>query len=240
MNPASTKIKEELSSVADRKYAETAAYFFKTGPGQYGEGDQFIGVRVPAIRSIVRKYCAEATMQDVSVLLASPIHEERMAAVLLLVARYTSPTADEKTKKEIYSYYMKNAERMNNWDLVDLSAPRIAGEYLLDKDRSILYKLVVSKNLWKRRIAIITTHGFIRRGDFKETFKLADMLLNDTHDLMHKAAGWMLREAGKKNMQALEKYLKDRCKKMPRTMLRYAIEKFPENKRKKYLSGEKK
>jgi 3-methyladenine DNA glycosylase AlkD len=238
MSTVSELIVLDLKKASNKEYAKTAAYFFKTGPGQYGEGDQFIGVRVPMIRSIVKNYSTDAKMTDIESLIVSPIHEERMAAVLLLVARYSSRTADDKTKKELYSYYMKNAERMNNWDLVDLSAPRIVGEHLFDRDRSILYKMAVSKNLWKRRIAVIATHGFIRRGDLEDTFRLADKLLNDEHDLMHKAVGWMLREAGKKNTQALEKYLKDRYAKMPRTMLRYAIEKFPESKRKKYLAGE--
>jgi len=230
-------LRKELKTAADSSYAQTAQRFFKTGKGEYGEGDIFIGVRVPHVRSIIKPYCSMISLQETGQLLSSKIHEERLCALMILVQQYRSAENDETRQTEIFNFYIKNSSRINNWDLVDLSAPYISGDYLFERDRSILEKLARSGNLWKKRISIITTLGFIKRGDIAHSFLIADILINDSHDLMHKAVGWTLRETGKKDIESLEKYLKSRYKKMPRTMLRYAIEKFPESIRKKYLTG---
>lgn len=209
--------------------------FFKTGPGEYGEGDIFYGLSVPESRKIAIKY-QDLPLKDVESLLNSKIHEERLIAILLLVKKFNS--RDEKIKKEIYNFYLKNTKKINNWDLVDLSAHKIVGAFLLDKNRKILYSLVKSENLWEKRISIISTYAFIRQNQFKDTLKISEILLQDTHDLIHKAVGWMLREVGKKDILVLKKFLKKHYKSMPRTMLRYSIEKFPEDLRKQYLRGE--
>jgi len=174
-------------------------------------------------------------LNDLQTLLNSKIHEERLISLLILVEKYDK--ADEKVKDKIFRFYKKNRRKINNWDLVDLSAPKILGIHLLNRDKQILYKYAHSKNLWERRISIISTYSFIKNNDFDTTLEISGILLNDDHDLIHKAVGWMLREVGKQDLKTLEKFLKPRYNKMPRTMLRYSIEKFPEMKRKKYLKG---
>lgn len=226
-------IQKEMRRLANPQKAKILSGFFKTGKGQYGEGDIFLGVMVPQTRSVAKKYFQSAGFDDVQKLLLNPCHELRLLGLIMLNMQYGK--GGEKTRSEIYKFYLKNTKQINNWDLVDLSAPNIVGTQLLNADKKILYKLALSKNLWQRRIAIISTATFIRAGKFDDTIKIADMLLADEHDLIHKAVGWMLREVGNRNEAVLKKYLSTRYYKMPRTMLRYAIEKFPENIRKKYL-----
>jgi len=225
----------EIRAKEDKKKAALLQRFFKTGKGEYAEGDVFLGIIVPASRKIAKGYYA-LSCADTEELLRSRIHEERFIALLILMERFRKGA--EVERKKVYALYMKNKSSVNNWDLVDMSAPHIVGGYLCDKDRSELYALAGSKTLWDRRIAIMATLFFIRQGEFGDTLRLADMLMSDTHDLMHKAVGWMLREVGNKDMSAEKDFLKTRYKKMPRTMLRYAIEKFPERERKAYLRGD--
>ncbi len=227
------KIKQELKDLANSKQAQVLQRFFKTGKGEYGEGDIFIGVKVPQQREIVKRYL-DIDLKEVEVLLKINIHEYRLTALLILVAKYNR--ADEKLKTKIYELYLKNTKHINNWDLVDLTAPNIVGDYLLDKPRNILYKLAKSKNLWEKRIAMLSCYAFIKNKETKDALKIAEILLKDKHDLIHKAVGWMLREIGKRVDQNIEeKFLKKFYRIMPRTMLRYAIEKFPEKKRQHYL-----
>ncbi|MDD2758023.1 MAG: DNA alkylation repair protein [Patescibacteria group bacterium] len=226
-------IQKEMKQLANAKKAKLLAGFFKTGRGQYGEGDIFLGVMVPQTRSVAKKYYRSLSLNDVQKLINNPHHELRLLGLIILNLQYTKGSQEQRNA--IHKFYLKNTKKINNWDLVDLSAPNIVGAWLLNRDRKILYKLARSKNLWERRIAMIATAAFIRAEKFDDTLKIADILLTDTHDLIHKAVGWMLREVGKKNVSVLIKYLKPRYKKMPRTMLRYAIEKFPENKRQRYL-----
>ncbi len=228
----SKDLQAQLRSLANPKDAAVLGKYFKTGPGEYGEGDAFIGVRVPAIRKVVRDFRA-LPLSEAECLLHSPIHEERLAALLILVMQMAK--ADAKIQKPIYDLYLANTKFINNWDLVDLSAPQIVGAWLADKSRKPLYRLAKSSWLWDRRISILATYYFIRRDDFADTLKLAEMLLGDREDLMHKAVGWMLREMGKQDVAVLEGFLGQHCRVMPRTMLRYAIEKFPEAKRRGYL-----
>ena len=223
-----------LRSLGNPSDAAFLAKFFKTGPGQYGEGDVFIGVRVPVIRKVARQFKGLPLM-DVECLLHSPIHEERLAALVILVAQVAS--GDGKARKAIYDLYLANTKFINNWDLVDLSAPPIVGAYLADRSRRPLYRLAKSSRLWDRRISILATFHFIRRGDFADTLAIAEILLGDREDLMHKAVGWMLREVGKRDVVALKQFLGRHCRVMPRTMLRYAIEKFPEKQRRSYLTS---
>jgi len=237
-------VKKELSLYIDFEKAVILQRFFKTGKGQYGEGDIFLGIIVPNTRKIAKKFI-DLSLLEIKKILYSKVHEERLCALLLLVEKYQK--ADREGKKEVFNFYIKNAKQANNWDLVDLSAPKIVGDYLLDKNKSpksnkrqfdgvkILYKFAKSKNLWEKRIAIISTFTFIKNEEYKNTFKIAEILMNDKHDLIHKAVGWMLREVGKRDLVVEEKFLKKYSKIMPRTMLRYAIEKFPEMKRQKYL-----
>jgi len=223
-----TNIIKDLNAISDKEKAKNYSRFFKTGKGEYGEGDMFLGIKVPEQRKIAQKY-KNLNLKDIQSLLDSKIHEHRLTAIFILTAQF------KKNQEEIFNLYLKNTRNINNWDLVDSSAHYIIGEYLKDKDKSILYELAKSKNLWKRRIAIISTLCFIRNNHFEDTFKISEILLNDKHDLIHKAVGWMLREAGNKNIEAEEEFLKKHYQKMPRTMLRYAIEKFPEEKRKFYM-----
>ncbi len=229
------EIKQELKKLADPQKAKSYAHFFKTGKGEYGEGDLFLGVVVPEQRKVAKKY-AEMGLTDLQKLLESGVHEHRVVAIMILTNQFQK--ADEERYEEIYRFYFKNLKQINNWDLVDGSAPKIIGGYLLDKPqkRKILYKLVQSKNLWERRIAIMATFAFIRNREFEDTLKISKILLNDEHDLIHKAVGWMLRELGKVDQEKEEDFLKKYAQRMPRTMLRYAIEKFPERKRKSYLN----
>jgi 3-methyladenine DNA glycosylase AlkD len=228
------QMQQRLRSFATKEKAAVLQRFFKTGPGQYGEGDTFIGVMVPQVRQVVKEF-ADASLSEALKLLHSPVHEERLLALLLLVHQFER--GDDALRKKIYTLYLKNTRFINNWDLVDLSAPKIVGPYLDGGSRALLYRFVQSKNLWERRIAILATFHFIRQSDFADALAIAEALLGDDHDLMHKAVGWMLREAGKKDVRTLEGFLKKNCQRMPRTALRYAIERFPEAKRKRYLNG---
>lgn len=226
-------IKKELKKSSNKEKAAILQRFFKTGPGEYAEGDIFIGLKVPEIRSVVDKNL-DVSLTEVKKLLKSKIHEERLAALLILVGKFEKGS----DKKElIYNIYIRNTKFINNWDLVDLSAYKIVGSFLQDKDRSILYKLALSPSLWERRIAIISTFQYIKNNDFDDALHISKKLLGDQNDLIHKAVGWMLREIGKRNIVSEEKFLKKYYKIMPRTMLRYAIEKFPEAKRIAYLKG---
>ncbi|MDD5552234.1 MAG: DNA alkylation repair protein [Candidatus Pacebacteria bacterium] len=226
---------KSLQKKADGEKAEILQRFFKTGKGEYGEGDIFLGVVVPEQRKIAKEF-KELSMLDLKKLIKSKVHEERLICLLILVLKFQK--GNNKEKKEIYNFYLKNTKYINNWDLVDLSAPKIVGLYLEDRNKSILHKLARSKNIWERRIAILSTFHFIYKGNPEETLKIAFILKDDEHDLIHKAVGWMLREVGKKCGEGVEeKFLKKYYKTMPRTMLRYAIEKFPEKKRKFYLNN---
>jgi 3-methyladenine DNA glycosylase AlkD len=226
-------IRQELRRLSSPRRAKISAWFFKTGPGQYGEGDRFIGVTVPEVRALSRQ-CPAVGFEVLNSLLDSPVHEERLLALLILVARYEK--ADASEKKRIFSFYLKKISRVNNWDLVDLSAPRIVGAHLFSRPNpKLLKRLVLSKNLWSRRIAIVSTFWNIRQGRCDAALRISGKLLKDKEDLIHKASGWMLRETGKHDKPALEFFLKKHAHTMPRTMLRYAIERFPEKERQRYL-----
>ncbi len=227
------KIKSEINSLANPKKAASLQKYFKTGKGEYGEGDIFLGLTVPISRKIALNY-PNLSLNEIKDLLKSKIHEHRLIALFILVDKFKK----SKEKKEIFDFYLDNAGFINNWDLVDSSAEQIVGEYLIDKDKSILYYLSSSSNIWERRISIISTFHFIKNNQFIDTLKISEILFKDKHDLIHKAVGWMLREVGKKDSSVLEKFLKSHYKFMPRTSLRYAIERFPEEKRQRYLKGE--
>ena len=224
----------ELKSLQDKEKQKAYMRFFKTGKGEYGEGDTFWGITMPKQRMVAKKYL-DLALPDIQKLLNSDVHECRMTGLLILT--YQFHKASDGTRKKIADFYIRNTKRINNWDLVDVTTPRILGKYLLDKDRKILYTFAQSKNLWERRIAIITTQVFISEKQYEDTLNIAELLLTDKHDLIHKAVGWMLREVGKCDQKTEEKFLRKHYKKMPRTMLRYAIEKFPEKMRKAYLLG---
>ena len=228
----------ELQSIGSLEKAVHLSRFFKTGPGQYGEGDRFLGVMVPYSRAIAKANKA-MPLEEVQLLLESPWHEARLCALLILVYRFKERKITEEEREQIYSFYIKNARRCNNWDLVDLSCRDIVGEYLVDKDRSILYRLADSENLWEQRIAIVATWAFIRRLDFNDTLALAERLMAHKHDLMHKAVGWMLREVGKKDRETLTNFLERNATQLPRTTLRYAIEHYPESQRQYFLKMKK-
>lgn len=227
------KLRQDLKTVSSPKKAKASAWFFKTGPGQYGEGDVFVGATVPEQRAISIKY-KDLPLFEIQNLLRSKIHEERLIGLFILILRYKSFKSDSK-KKEIFDFYLKNKVGINNWDLVDSSAPYIVGEYLLERDKSVLYKMAESENLWDRRIAIISTLYFIKQNSFDDTLKLCEILNGDKHDLIQKACGWALREVGKKDIKILEKYLDKFHKVMPRTTLRYAIERMSQEKRYYYM-----
>ena len=228
------RLGEELGELGDKEKALFVARYFKTGEGEYGEGDILLGLTVPVMRKIAKKYLS-LPLTTVTKLLKSKIHEERFVALEMMVMKYEKGNMGEK--KSVVDAYVHNLETVNSWDLVDTSAPYILGDYLLDRSRKILYKLAKSKNIWERRVAIVTTYTFIKAGDFTDTLAIAELLLSDSHDLIHKATGWMLREVGNKSEMELKAFLQKHYKAMPRTMLRYAIEKFPPDVRKKYLKG---
>lgn len=228
-------IQQELSSLGDARLASFQQGFFKTNEGGYGAGDLFRGIRVPRLRELSRKH-RNTSPVEAEQLLGSPYHEDRLLALLILVHRY--PRSDERVKNEIYKSYLKNTRFINNWDLVDASAPHIVGRHLHQRSRATLYKLACSGGLWERRIAVMATAHFIKHGDFDDTLKIARMLLDDREDLVHKAVGWMLREIGKRDSAIEEDFLEAHYKRMPRVMLRYAIEKFPPSERRRYLRGE--
>jgi 3-methyladenine DNA glycosylase AlkD len=226
------EIRETIKALGNPQIAEVSQRFFKTGPGQYGEGDIFAGIRVPALRSLAKKL--NATDPAVAwELLKSPVHEERLLALFLLVAKFDC--SDDRGREAIYSQYLTSTKYINNWDLVDCSAEHIIGKYLFDKDKATLYRLAQSGSLWERRIAILSTFHYIKQGVFDDAIEISKLLLNDKEDLIHKAVGWMLRELGKRNIEVERKFLEQYCRMMPRTMLRYAIEKFPEVERRKYM-----
>lgn len=229
------KLKIALKKQANPAKAKVMSSFFKTGEGGYAQGDRFLGITVPEQRAIAKQF-TQLSLGDIGALLRSPIHEERLTALLILVDQFKK--GDEKIQEKIYAFYLKNAMRINNWDLVDSSAHHIVGAYLDGKQKEELKRLACSKILWERRIAIVATWHDIRKGRTDTVFMIAQMLLTDEHDLMHKATGWMLREAGKHGSEELlEGFLKRHYRHMPRTMLRYAIERFPERKRQDYLKG---
>jgi 3-methyladenine DNA glycosylase AlkD len=228
------EVKQELRKYSSEEDALILQRFFKTGPGEYGEGDIFIGVKVPPIRKTAAKYSGVSS--DVLLnLIKSPVHEERLLSLIILTKQYKK--ADETRKKAIVNFYLDNRKYINNWDLVDLSAPYIPGPYFYDKDRSILYDLVNNGSMWDKRIAVLTSFYFIKQKDFSTSLDFVTLLMNDKRDLINKACGWMLREIGKRDIETEEEFLKIYYKTMPRTMLRYAIEKFPEEKRQWYLKG---
>jgi 3-methyladenine DNA glycosylase AlkD len=226
------KILKELKSEKNTEQAKILSRFFKTGKGQYGEGDIFWGIRVPVLREISKKF-KEASLRDVQELLNSKVHEHRMIGMFLLIESYKKA----ENKKEIFDFYLKNTKNINNWDLVDLTAPNIIGFYLLEnkKERKVLYSLVKSKNLWERRIAIISTFTLLRNKEYEDTLNISELLLKDEHDLIHKAVGWMLRELGKRDKSVEIEFLDKYYKVMPRTMLRYSIEKFDLKEKQKYM-----
>lgn len=229
------EVSKKLKSLSDLARAKSSAWFFKTGPGQYGEGDIFIGLTVPQVRSVVKE-ARGLPLEEIEKLLHSHLHEERLTALLILVAQFQK--ADENLQKKFVDFYLKNTNHVNNWDLVDSSAAQILGAYLENRPRAILEKLAKSSLLWERRIAMISTFHFIRLGESKDAFKIATLLLGDKEDLMHKAVGWMLREVGKNSGEdVLKSFLTKNYSKIPRTTLRYAIERFPEKERKAWLKA---
>jgi 3-methyladenine DNA glycosylase AlkD len=225
---------QRLRSLGCPKQAAILARFFKTGPGQYGEGDRFIGVKVPVIRQVAREFQALPRAQ-VECLLHSKVHEDRTLALVILVGQFIK--GDDATRKRIYDLYLANTRHINNWDLVDISAPQIVGGYLEGRNRKPLYRLAKSASIWERRISILANLWFIRRSGYADTLRIAEQLLTDKEDLIHKAVGWMLREVGKRDVAVLEQFLGQHWRVMPRTMLRYAIERFPDEKRRAYLKG---
>ena len=227
-------LEQALAQLADADQAAHLQRFFKTGPGEYGEGDRFLGIRMPRLRQLVKGYL-DLPLGQVTRLLHSALHEQRMAALLILTCQY--PKAGKKERADIYRCYLDNTRWINNWDLVDVTVSHIVGAHLWQRDRKPLYRLARSKSLWERRIAIVSTIYFIRRGQYDDTLAIADLLIDDSEDLIHKATGWMLREVGKRDLSAMEGFLMPRYGGMPRTMLRYAIEKLPEPKRQAYLKG---
>lgn len=230
-----TDIQARLAALGDPGVAAGSRRFFKTGPGEYGEGDLFRGIRVPVLRSLAREY-QSIGLPAAGRLLGSPFHEDRLLALLLLVRLYAR--GDGATREKVYRLYLRKTRFINNWDLVDSSAEHIVGAFLLDKGREPLQRLAKSADLWERRIAVLATFHFIKRGEFGETLGIARTLLSDPEDLIHKAVGWMLREVGGRDPEAEEAFLREHYRRMPRVMLRYAIEKFPEEKRRRYLKGE--
>ncbi|MGD9152683.1 MAG: DNA alkylation repair protein [Gammaproteobacteria bacterium] len=228
-----TKLKKEIRNHKNAEQAKNLEWFFKTGKGEYGEGDKFLGIKNPVIRKTIKNYFA-IDLPDLDSIIQSKFHEERLAALLILVRKYQKAKIAQE-QIAIHRYYRNNMQYVNNWDLVDQSAPTIIGQHLFERDRKVLYQWAKSKNLWHKRIAMLATFYFIRNNDFADAFKISEILLQDKHDLIHKAVGWMLREVGKRDLPAEEKFLQKHYKIMPRTMLRYAIEKFPERERQAYL-----
>ncbi|MEK7554952.1 MAG: DNA alkylation repair protein [Patescibacteria group bacterium] len=234
MQPNAVRVIRELRRAGSPKKAKLLARFFRTGKGEYGEGDVFAGVMVPESRKIAKRN-QNISFSEIQKLLSSPIHEARLIALLILVWKFEHGNAS--IRAHIYHFYLSHSTRVNNWDLVDLSAHKIVGEHLVNRSREPLYRLAKSKNLWEKRIAIISTFAFLRRGEWRDSIRISEKLLDDPHDLIHKAVGWVLREVGKQcSESALERFLKAHGHHMPRTALRYAIERFPEKKRRRYLT----
>lgn len=228
------ELKKELQKFADKKQAKILQRFFKTGKGEYAEGDSFLGIKVPVTRSLIKNYL-NLPLSEIEILLHSNIHEERLAALLICVSQ--AKKADDIKLKSLFDFYISNTKWINNWDLVDLSAEHIVGKYLFMKDKTLLYTLSESENLWERRISVLSTFYFIKQNYFEISLQIIEKLLKDKHDLIHKACGWMLREIGKRNFEIAFDFLKLHYRYMPRTMLRYAIEKFPEETRQKFLKN---
>lgn len=228
------EIHNKLMEIANPQHAINLQRFFKTGKGDYGEGDIFLGIRNPEIRDLVKLFF-KVELDVIIKMLASKYHEERMLSLLILVKKFSK--ADENGKAKIFNLYISNTKYINNWDLVDLTAPNIIGAYLANKDKDLLFQFANTNNLWEKRISIISTAAFIRANYFDTTFQISELLLHDKYDLIHKAVGWMLREIGKREIDAELMFLNAYYKDMPRTMLRYAIEKFPEELRLSYLKG---
>ena len=226
------QLRNEMDGIANPEKAKILSRFFKTGKGEYGEGDVFLGIVVPEQRKIARKY-KQMPMEDIRELIRSKIHEHRLTALFILIYQY----GKGNDKDKIFNFYLDNIKYVNSWDLVDLSAPNIVGDYIVShpEKKCTIYSLVKSKNLWERRVSVLSTFAFIKRNDFSDALKIAEFLLGDEHDLIHKAVGWMLREVGKRDQKIEEKFLDKFYKIMPRTMLRYAIERFDEKKRKMYM-----
>ncbi len=231
---ATNAVVAQLNALSDPTYAAVSRRFFKTGPGQYGAEDLFLGIRVPTLRALARQW-GHLTPMDAAALLDAPVHEQRFLALLMMIGLYRK--GKDVVKQRIFDLYLENTEHVNSWDLVDLSAPHIVGQHLLERDKTPLYRLARSQNLWERRIAVVATFCDIRHGRFDHTLAIAQMLLNDRQDLIHKAVGWMLREIGKRDPAVEKDFLTAHCRRMPRTMLRYAIERFPEVERRQFLKG---
>ena len=229
------QIRADLAAAADPERAVGMARYFQVRPGGYGEGDRFLGIGVPVQRRIARRHAATTPLEDVEALLTSPLHEERLTALFVLVQRFG--TADVGERQRIVDLYLRCRSHVSNWDLVDASAPYLLGPWLLDRDRAVLDELAASPSVWDRRIAVMATFALVRAGEFGPTLYLADRLLDDPHDLVHKAVGWMLREIGDRDRALAEEFLASRYRRMPRTMLRYAIEKYPPERRRGYLAG---
>ena len=229
------EIQKRLTELGDPGKAAVLQRFFKTGPGEYAEGDLFRGIPVPELRRLARHY-KDLSLSDAQRLLKSPHHEDRLLALLILI--HIDANRDGAVRERVYRLYLRNTQFINNWDLVDVSAEHIIGRFLMHRSKEPLTRLANSRLLWERRIAILSTFHFIKKGLFDETFRIAEILLGDEEDLIHKAVGWMLREAGKRDLKAEERFLKAHYRQMPRTMLRYAIERFPEGRRQAYLKGE--
>jgi 3-methyladenine DNA glycosylase AlkD len=230
------KLIDQLTKHAAPSQVEGLSRFFKTGPGQYGEGDKFLGIKVPVTRAVVKECWRYIGFPELEESLSSKYHEVRLAGLLALVEIFTHAKKDQTLQRECVDFYLSHTDSINNWDLVDLSCYPLLGEWLLDKDRSLLYDMARNgRTIWEQRIGIVSTMTFIRHGQLQDTFDIADILLHHPHDLIHKAVGWLLREAGKRDKAALEAFLQPRCQSMPRTMLRYAIEKFPDNERRAFL-----
>jgi 3-methyladenine DNA glycosylase AlkD len=228
------QLKKELEDLADLEQAKNLQRFFKTNKGEYGEGDIFLGIKVPVQRKIAKRYIGLG-LNKLQELIKSQIHEHRLICLIILNKKYKK--ASEEDKGNIFNFYLKNTRNINNWDLVDISAPNIVGNFLFDKKKNILYELAKSEDIWEKRISVISTFDFIKKGEFEDALAISELLLKDKHDLIHKAIGWMLREIGKRDSEIEEKFLKQHYNDLSRTTLRYAIEKFPEEKRKQYLKG---
>lgn len=233
--PSVEEIERELHALGEPEVARALGRFFKTGPGEYGEGDRFLGIRVPVLRRLARLYGA-LELPACRELLGSPFHEARLLALLILVRHYDR--GDEAMREAVYRLYLDHLRCVNNWDLVDSSAEHIIGRHLRERDKTLLDDLARSSSIWDRRIAIMATFHYVKAGSFDETLRIGDLLLDDPHDLVQKAVGWMIREVGKRDRATAEAFLRPRYRRMPRTMLRYAIEKFPEGLRQQYLRGE--
>ena len=226
----------EMLSLRNEGEAKGLMRFFKTGKGQYGEGDQFLGIRVPQTREVVKRLWAETAIEDLKLCIESPWHEVRLAALLVLIQQFKHNRKHPDKQKGCIDFYLAHTDHINNWDLVDLSCYELLGTWLLDKDRTLLYNLARNgKTIWEQRIGIVSTMQFLRHNQLDDTYSISDILLSHTHDLIHKAVGWLLREAGKRDEQRLIRYLNERHATMPRTMLRYAIERLPEDIRQQYL-----